>query len=433
MLLPLFMLLISVASYHALYDANDDVIELTSANFNNMVVNTDEVWMVEFYAPWCGHCKSLASDWKKAAKALKGVVKVGAVDMDQHQTVGAPYNVRGFPTIKIFGTKKDSPQDYQGQREAKGIVDAALEESKKMVHARLGGHHQGGQGGSSSGSSSGDVVEVTDDNFQETVLQFEGIVLMGFFAPWCGHCQRLKPEWEKAAAELKGKAKIVSLDATVHQQTASKFQVQGYPTIKFFAAGAKTESSAEDYGGGRTSSDIVAFVLSKFVEDIDPPEIVELTGNDTLAECLDKSLCVVSVLQDILDTQAEGRNQVIDILKKVGELFKAKKWGWVWTAANVHPKLEESLSLGGSGFPALAAINIKKKVFVKHIGGFDEDGIKSTLSSLSSSVLRPNNLPALPELGSVPAWDGKDAEMPADDYDDEEDDGGKDDGGKDEL
>lgn len=65
----------------------------------------------------CGHCKSLAPEWKKAAKALKGVVSVGAVDMDVHGSVGGPYNVRGFPTLKIFGANKKSPQDYNGKIE----------------------------------------------------------------------------------------------------------------------------------------------------------------------------------------------------------------------------------------------------------------------------------------------------------------------------
>lgn len=46
---------------------------------------------------------------------FQGVVKVGAVDMDKHQSVGGPYNVRGFPTIKIFGLDKQKPTDYNGK------------------------------------------------------------------------------------------------------------------------------------------------------------------------------------------------------------------------------------------------------------------------------------------------------------------------------
>ena len=98
-----------------MYDSSDEVVELTAGNFKHKVIGGDELWLVEFYAPWCGHCKSLAPEWKKAASALKGVVKVGAVDMDVHSSVGSPYNVRGFPTIKIFGANKNSPSDYNGK------------------------------------------------------------------------------------------------------------------------------------------------------------------------------------------------------------------------------------------------------------------------------------------------------------------------------
>ena len=60
-----------VASGQCLYSSRDDVIELTPSNFNREVVDSDSIWIVEFYAPWCGHCKNLVPDYKKAATALK--------------------------------------------------------------------------------------------------------------------------------------------------------------------------------------------------------------------------------------------------------------------------------------------------------------------------------------------------------------------------
>jgi protein disulfide-isomerase A6 len=65
----------------ALYDKHGPVVLLNKDNWQQEVIKSDSLWLVEFYAPWCGHCKSLAPEWKEAAKQLKGVVKVGAVDM----------------------------------------------------------------------------------------------------------------------------------------------------------------------------------------------------------------------------------------------------------------------------------------------------------------------------------------------------------------
>jgi protein disulfide-isomerase A6 len=96
----------------AFYDNNKNIVKLTEANFKNEVLKSDEIWLIEFYAPWCGHCKNLAPEWEKAAKALKGVVKVGAVDMTTDQSVGQPYNIQGFPTIKLFGLDKKKIVDY---------------------------------------------------------------------------------------------------------------------------------------------------------------------------------------------------------------------------------------------------------------------------------------------------------------------------------
>jgi len=74
----------------------------------------------------------LAPEYKKAAKAMKGIAKIGAVDMTTDQSVGAPYDVKGFPTLKFFGIKKQSPEDYNGARTAQGIVSYILNKQKSV-------------------------------------------------------------------------------------------------------------------------------------------------------------------------------------------------------------------------------------------------------------------------------------------------------------
>ena len=65
-----------------------------------------------------------------------------------------------------------------------------------------------------SGHPGGAVVKVDDSNFQAEVLDSEELVMIEFFAPWCGHCTKLKPEFEEASEKLRGVAKLVAVDAT---------------------------------------------------------------------------------------------------------------------------------------------------------------------------------------------------------------------------
>ncbi|XP_074656300.1 protein disulfide-isomerase A6 homolog [Tubulanus polymorphus] len=415
------LLLVCIAAVtNALYSPSDDVVELTAANFNHKVIQSDELWLVEFYAPWCGHCQSLAPAWKKAATALKGVVKVGAVDMDVHQSVGGPYNVRGFPTIKIFAANKNSPKDYQGGRNAQAIVDAAMSHVKSMVNDRMSGGSSSGGGSKRSGSGSGgsnDVVTLTDSNFEELVLKSDDFWLVEFYAPWCGHCKRLEPEWAKAASELKGKVKLGALDATVHTTMAGRYQVQGYPTIKTFPQGKKS-GDAEEYDGGRTADDIVRWALDKSAESIPPPEPKQIVSEDVLnSECENKQLCVVAVLPHILDCQSKCRNAYLKTFTETATKFKKNMWGWLWVEAAAQMELEESLGIGGFGYPAMAVMNIKKMRYSLLMGAFSDSGISEFLRSISFGRGRTVPLNKLPKISKTDPWDGKDGQLPEEEKD----------------
>ncbi|KAF0687482.1 Aste57867_20791 [Aphanomyces stellatus] len=95
---------------------------LTSQNFKQQVLQSGDYWLVEFYAPWCGHCKQLEPEWKSAAKQLKSKAKLGAVDCTVHTDLAQQFGIKGYPTIKEFGKNKKKPKDYQGGRQARDIV-----------------------------------------------------------------------------------------------------------------------------------------------------------------------------------------------------------------------------------------------------------------------------------------------------------------------
>ncbi|PAV66762.1 hypothetical protein WR25_10495 [Diploscapter pachys] len=106
--------------------------------------------------------------------------------------------------------------------------------------------------------ASGDVLELTDSNWEDSIKTHE-IALVKFYAPWCGHCKRLAPEFDKAAIKLKANDPPVSLikvDCTTEKETCGKFDVKGFPTLKIFRHGA----AAQDYDGPRDADGIVKYM-----------------------------------------------------------------------------------------------------------------------------------------------------------------------------
>jgi len=132
----IFLLAIAVSSCFA-----SDVVDLTSANFDKTVLDSNKDVLVEFYAPWCGHCKSLAPVYEKVAETYKNdhnciVAKVDA-DNAENRPLSEKYGISGFPTIKFFPKGNKDGEEYSGGRGEQDFVDFL--NSKCKLNRRVGG------------------------------------------------------------------------------------------------------------------------------------------------------------------------------------------------------------------------------------------------------------------------------------------------------
>ncbi|XP_022244185.1 protein disulfide-isomerase A3-like isoform X3 [Limulus polyphemus] len=190
-------------------------------------------------------------------------------------------------------------------------------------------------------ASASDVLDYSGPDFEDLVKEHD-IILVEFFAPWCGHCKKLAPEYESAATTLKNNDPPVSLakvDCTSDngKETCSKYGVSGYPTLKIFRQG---EFSAE-YSGPRQADGIIKYMKTQV-----GPSSKEVSTVAEAEKLLTKDEVVIfgffkdddklkQTFQKVADKQREdytfGHSSTEEVLNKYGYkdqivLFRPKKF-----------------------------------------------------------------------------------------------------------
>ena len=234
-----------------------DVLVLNEDNFD-ILVSSKPIILVEFYAPWCTHCKSLEPQFAKAAEILKEhtpPIPLAKVDATVNEAIAKRYDVTGFPTLFIF--RRGQPHvEYDGPRTTQGIVDYMKERADPNWKP-----------------PPESVIVLTKDNF-DSIVNRQNLILVEFYAPWCGHCKQLAPEYERAArqlSQLSKPIKLAKIDATVEKELAERFGVTGYPTLFIFRRGKHLK-----YEGPREELGIVHYMK----EQQKPPSLQIKSMND---------------------------------------------------------------------------------------------------------------------------------------------------------
>ncbi|KAF4976508.1 hypothetical protein FZEAL_6826 [Fusarium zealandicum] len=238
-----------LAALAASVAAKSAVIELLPSNFDDIVLKSGKPTLVEFFAPWCGHCKKLAPVWEELAityEHAKDKVQIAKVDADAQRELGKRFGIQGFPTLKFFDGKSDKPEDYKSGRDLESLTEFIADKIGVKPKKKL--------------EMPSEVSILNDASFAEVVGSDKN-VLVAFTAPWCGHCKSLAPTWEELATDFSNdeNVMIAKVDAESPNSKAVTEQqgVTSYPTIKWFPAGSK---EAVAYGSGRTEQDFIEWI-----------------------------------------------------------------------------------------------------------------------------------------------------------------------------
>ena len=235
----------------------------TTSEFYKTINKEKKPILVMFYAPWCGHCKRMKPEFALAATRLKGkAVLVGMnVDNPESYDLRSTYNITGFPTVLYF-EDGEMVYDYWDERTEDSIVKWMSNPSPPPEKASSTIEEQKWS------DEESEVVHLLDSSFDDFIASNPSVLVM-FYAPWCGHCKALKPQYTEAAGILKSegiKGKLAAVDATSETNLSSRYKVSGYPTIKYFENG----EVMYDYGYGRSTDAIVDFM--KYPREPPPPE-----------------------------------------------------------------------------------------------------------------------------------------------------------------
>jgi protein disulfide-isomerase-like protein len=262
-------------------EAETNVKTAVALNFKELVMGEGYDALVEFYAPWCDHCRNLEPKFAKLGDKYSKVDHVRIVkcdftnnEVDHHNIV-----IEAAPTIYFFkdGDKMD-PVEYKGDMDAQGMSDFIMERATKKF--KIGSTEGGGfskEEREQRSQGTGPVKVITEDNFEAQAMNGKTDMLLKFYAPWCGHCKELAPTWEKLAEKLKVEERITiaKVDASKNGINHPKLKVEdfGFPTIVYFPMVDKANPIV--YSGNR---DVDGFV--SFLKDRVPYDITENYGTE---------------------------------------------------------------------------------------------------------------------------------------------------------
>ncbi|XP_011704995.1 PREDICTED: thioredoxin domain-containing protein 5 isoform X2 [Wasmannia auropunctata] len=257
--------------------------------------------LIEWWTPIenvlrCGHCQRLGPTWEQLAIVMEisteeDNIRIAKVDCTTESVLCSEQDVTGYPTLKFYKAGETKGIKFRGTRDLPTLTS--------FIHDQLGSSVVEDVVPSPPEAVNG-LLELTEDTFEKHVSS--GHHFVKFYAPWCGHCQKLAPTWDELANSLRNDdaVSISKIDCTQHRSICGQFDIKGYPTLLWIEDGKKIDK----YTGQRTHEELKAYVSMMLGKNADessrksdntdgaPNAILSLTA-DSFKQGIEKGLSFV--------------------------------------------------------------------------------------------------------------------------------------------
>ncbi|CAH1105266.1 unnamed protein product [Psylliodes chrysocephalus] len=212
---------------------------LSPADFHN-ILSEGTLWFIDWYAPWCPPCRKLLPELRKASQNFDPEkIQFGTVDCTSHRELCRRQGINSYPTTILYNNSQTNV--FHGVPDANSITDFLYDMMNPIV------------------------IILDDTNFIQLMRKpKEELWIVDFFAPWCGPCQKLGPQWRQLAKQVSSlsEVKVAQVDCVVNSDLCESQNIRNYPTIRLYPLGSRGLNSIAIYNGKRDTLSLKRWVIS---------------------------------------------------------------------------------------------------------------------------------------------------------------------------
>ncbi|KAI8999808.1 thioredoxin-like protein [Gaertneriomyces semiglobifer] len=253
---------VSAGTVEEYEEADSKALYIPPADFDKTI--SEGQWLVFFGSKTCPHCRAFTPTWVQVQQEVLPnhpgfyMGKVECTGRAVNEDLCEANKVKFYPTVKLFHNGKliEEAEDIRDVAKLSRYVEKASRVKVDHTIKELNSLADAATKPRSGINPDGVPIHLTDKTFAIMTNNTPWFVM--FHAPWCSHCQKLKPVFLDLAPAVKGRVNIGLVNCDIETKTCKEFGIRGYPTLKFL----QLPDTQIDYKSARTHDQLRDFALS---------------------------------------------------------------------------------------------------------------------------------------------------------------------------